>query len=367
MRIAMFMPGLAPNALGWVVHSDFAAAVEARGHPFELLTTPSPGEPPSDDAVARVLPAPERWQRLAPWAAPFLRTRQLLPAWAALARHLQQRGDSIDLLHIEVAYPHGAAAALAVKSSGWKGPLAISPMGEDVLVVDDAAYGFRRYPVPRVLVAWTLRRAACIRSISPMFDRRIAALAPDSRRRIIPLSISTATAALSEESDERLNRRRSDARESLDSQLGASDRPIILALGRLHPFKGLEVLVDALVHVPDALLLIVGPSLQVRGFGDEAERLLNRAAARDVSDRVRYRGAVAPEQAASVLAAADVVAVPSHLESLNKVCVEAAATGTPFVVTETTGISAWVPDQGVGLVVPPPEIRLPWAGRSTRS
>ncbi len=54
-----------------------------------------------------------------------------------------------------------------------------------------------------------------------------------------------------------------------------------------------------------------------------------------------------------MLAAADVVAVPSLLESLNKVCIEAAAVGTPFVVTETTGISAWVRGEGIGLVVPP--------------
>jgi glycosyltransferase involved in cell wall biosynthesis len=54
-----------------------------------------------------------------------------------------------------------------------------------------------------------------------------------------------------------------------------------------------------------------------------------------------------------MLAAADVVAVPSHLESLNKVCIEAAAVGTPFIVTDTTGISAWVRGEGVGIVVPP--------------
>jgi glycosyltransferase involved in cell wall biosynthesis len=54
-----------------------------------------------------------------------------------------------------------------------------------------------------------------------------------------------------------------------------------------------------------------------------------------------------------LLAAADAVVVPSPLESLNKVCMEAAAVGTPFIVTETTGISAWVPQEGVGIVVPP--------------
>jgi glycosyltransferase involved in cell wall biosynthesis len=52
-----------------------------------------------------------------------------------------------------------------------------------------------------------------------------------------------------------------------------------------------------------------------------------------------------------LMAAADVVAVPSRLESLNKVCVEAAAVGTSFVVTETTGIAAWAREAGIGTVV----------------
>lgn len=46
------------------------------------------------------------------------------------------------------------------------------------------------------------------------------------------------------------------------------------------------------------------------------------------------------------------VVVPSRLEAHNKVCIEAAAVRTPFVVTETTGISASVPSTGVGVVVP---------------
>ena len=39
MRILMFMPGLGPTSLGFGVHQDFAAAVRAQGHTFEILTT----------------------------------------------------------------------------------------------------------------------------------------------------------------------------------------------------------------------------------------------------------------------------------------------------------------------------------------
>ena len=193
----MFMPGLGPDALGWNVHLDFAKAVEALGHRFELLTTQAPDNAPGELGVAQVLPVSATWEALGTLTAPLLRTRSIPPAAAALARHLRRAGDSIDVLHVEVAYPHSTAAALAVRASGWKGPLAITPMGEDTLIVEDAHYGFRRYPVPRALVGWALRRAACIRCISPMHEERIAPLAPHARRRVIPLNVSSAVAAAS--------------------------------------------------------------------------------------------------------------------------------------------------------------------------
>ena len=86
----------------------------------------------------------------------------------ALATYLRRQGDAIDLLHVEVAYPTGVAVTLAAVVSGWRGPIVITPMGEDTIIVDSASYGYRRHLVPRGLVAWTLRRAAFIRSISPV-------------------------------------------------------------------------------------------------------------------------------------------------------------------------------------------------------
>ena len=348
----MFMPGLAPTALGWGVHVDFARAVEALGHRFEMLTTSSDGAHPRRHTEPHALPLSPLWQALGQAAAPIVRTRGLFPAAAALATHLRRDGGSIDLLHVEMAYPHGAAAAVAVRASGWTGPLVVTPMGEDTLVFDPALYGFRRHPIPRRLVEWTLRRAAYVRCISPLLEERIAAIAPDTPRRVVPLNVSSDVSAAAEESVSVRAERRRAARRALDADV-ATGRPTIVALGRLHPFKGIETLVRAMVTVENGVLVIVGPSLRVGPLGDTATRLLGLADEIGVRDRVRWVGPVTPTRSLDILAAADVVAVPSHVESLNKVCVEAAAVGTPFVVTETTGISAWVPDEGVGIVVPP--------------
>jgi glycosyltransferase involved in cell wall biosynthesis len=365
MRIAMFMPSLGPDALGWGVHRDFAAAVERLGHSFELLTTPQPGadgaSPSADSAVsetsedgaATVLIEPGRSHLWGELGRPLLRTRQLLPAAGALAGHLKSQGEGIDLLHLEVAYPHAAAGALATARSGWKGPVAVTPMGEDILIVSDRSYGMRRYPVPAGLVKWTLRRAAALRCISPLAEQTIARLSPNNPRRVIPLNISENVARAATSDDNERTRFRAAARARTDEEFGTAGRPLVLSFGRLHPFKGIDYLVDAAASIGDAKVLVIGPSMTVRPFGDIADALRRRAEERGVADKVNVAGAVHPSRALEVLAAADVVVVASPLESLNKVCMEAAAVGTPFVVTQTTGISAWVPDEGVGIVVPP--------------
>ncbi|NTV63402.1 MAG: glycosyltransferase family 4 protein, partial [Oscillochloris sp.] len=53
------------------------------------------------------------------------------------------------------------------------------------------------------------------------------------------------------------------------------------------------------------------------------------------------------------LAAADAVVVPSVAESFSRVVIEAAAVGTPPIVTRTTGASAYVAEQRAGVLVDP--------------
>jgi glycosyltransferase involved in cell wall biosynthesis len=291
------------------------------------------------------------WRRLDNVAAPWLRTRMVLSSSAALAGYLRSRGD-FDLLHVEVAYPFGASAMLAAAASRWPGPIAITPMGEDTLLVPECHYGFRRHLAPRWLVDHALERAACIRCISPLHERVLARLAPKVPRRVIPLNVSNAVIGASQESAEARAIRRRNARAAVDVEFDAVGRPLILSLGRLHPFKGIDLLVGALRQVPDALLLVAGPSLRSRASGDERTRLARLADSLGIADRVRFLGPTSGDRALQLMAAADVVAVPSRLESLNKVCVEAVAVGTPFVVTDTTGIEAWARKANVGIVVP---------------
>ena len=122
----------------------------------------------------------------------------------------------------------------------------------------------------------------------------------------------------------------------------------ILFVGRLHPQKGLDTLVQALallrarLHHPVVLRLV--------GEGP-AEHELRRLAHRlGVSDLVDFAGR--QEDVTPHLDDADVFALPSRAEGLSNALLEALAAGLPAVVSDIPGNRTVVADGRTGLVVP---------------
>lgn len=345
MKIAMYMPGLRSGSMNWAIYQDFAAAMRTAGADFVLLTdTPEPGAVgPEGTVYLPPVPLAAYLDRL---VRPFTRSATLLSTASRIRRWLRDN-PSIDVIYMEMTYPLGAAAWLATVSSGWKGALVMTPMGEDFLVLEEAAYGHRRYPCPRWLIAKTMVSAAAVRCISPMVQEYAA----EFRRpmSVIPLNVANATLATPPSTPAE----RQTARELVRETLQLKRRKIVLSLGRLHPFKGIHVLVESMTQVPDADLLIAGPSLTVAGFGDYQSYLERLASQRRIADRVHLLGAVPHDEVSAMMAAADVVVVPSLRESMNRVCAEAAAAGTPFVVTSSTGVADLIDEPGVGQIVAP--------------
>jgi len=263
---------------------------------------------------------------------------------------LREAGDSIDVVYTLIAYPQATAAALAIAWSGWRGRLVVMPGGEDLNVAEAASFGFRRFPVPRRMVGWTLRRAHGICCQSPGLRRIVESYAPNGVLRDLPDNVASPVVRLAEASDAERSERRRRARESIDRDYGTAGVPIALALGRLHPVKGFDRLIDLLPQLPHRLI-VAGPSIEMRGRGDVASALRARAAERGVAERVTFTGQVSREKAWQLLAAADVLAVPSHCEGMPKTAVEAAALGTPFVLTETCGVAAEPRGDSLGRVV----------------
>lgn len=121
------------------------------------------------------------------------------------------------------------------------------------------------------------------------------------------------------------------------------DAPILVALGRLEPEKGLEVALDALAAaaVPARLVLA--------GDGSLRAALEARARALGVDDRVTFLGQVSDVR--GVLAAADALVSSSHREGMPMAVLEAMATGLPVVATDVGDVAVTV--AGGGVIVPP--------------
>lgn len=129
-------------------------------------------------------------------------------------------------------------------------------------------------------------------------------------------------------------------RASLDTPDGA---PLLLAMGRLHEAKGFDVLLDALLYVPDAWLWIAGEGPLRAGLEKQCADL-------GLSGRVRFLGW--REDRAALFATADIFVFPSRYEPFGTVFVQAWAQNVPLVTTASEGPAQYVTDGIDGLVVP---------------
>ena len=132
------------------------------------------------------------------------------------------------------------------------------------------------------------------------------------------------------------------------------DRARIAAIGRLVPHQGVDTLIEALCHVPDAELVVVGgPDRADLDHDPEAVRLRRLAVARGVGKRVLFTGRVRHEDLPALLRSADVVVSVPWYEPFGIATIEAMACGVPVVVSAVGGHLDTVVDGVTGLHVPP--------------
>lgn len=124
--------------------------------------------------------------------------------------------------------------------------------------------------------------------------------------------------------------------------------PLALALGRLHPNKGFDLLLEALAETRNVTFWIAGDGPLRSGL----ERLASRLG---IADRVRFLGW--REDVPDLLAAADLLVCPSLHEPLGNVVIEAWSAGLPVVATASDGPSGLIRDGESGILVPLPGSR----------
>lgn len=126
------------------------------------------------------------------------------------------------------------------------------------------------------------------------------------------------------------------------------DVPLVVAVARLDPVKGVDLLVEAwpsvIDKVPSALLLVVGEGIQ-------RDELTSRVSALGLVDSVQFLGY--RSDIPDILHAADVLALPSRSEGLPLAALEALASGIPVVGHAVGGVPELIVDGDNGRLVPP--------------
>jgi glycosyltransferase involved in cell wall biosynthesis len=112
------------------------------------------------------------------------------------------------------------------------------------------------------------------------------------------------------------------------------DRPLVLAVGRLHPQKGYDVLLDAVARLRDDDRPTGQPLVAIAGDGPLEDALAARIAADALPVRLLGRRS----DVADLLAAADLCVLPSRWEARSLTAQEALRSGTPLVATRTGGL-----------------------------
>lgn len=159
-----------------------------------------------------------------------------------------------------------------------------------------------------------------------------------AREKISPLGVETPPTASAEVRDKFFER-----------YPELRDKRVLLFLGRLHPKKGCDILIDAFAQVADdsVALVLAGPD-QV---GWQAE-LQQRAEQLKVSTRVIFPGMLQGEMKRAALAAADAFVLPSHQENFGMAVVECLAAGLPVLISNRINIWREIDQDRAGYVEP---------------
>lgn len=117
-------------------------------------------------------------------------------------------------------------------------------------------------------------------------------------------------------------------------ELGITNRHVLVNVKRLHPLAGQRHLIEAMNEVirvhPDTRLVICGAG---RLLGE----LQNVARSEGVERHVTFAGLIDNAFVSRYVTAADLFVLPSLLEALPTVAVEALASGTPVISTDNPG------------------------------
>ncbi len=335
MRTLHVVPSLSPltGGVGTSVRR-LCADLKRLGVSTEIWATSkwhSPTDRPADDQL-REAGVGLRYFQTHPWR--WLGTRYAYSPGMeeALLRDIL----SFDLVHLHSIWLYTTQAA-ASACSRFRVPYLVSPCG----MLDRGALRIR--PLRKLLYGWLIERrtlagAAAIHFTSPMEQKRAWRMGLRRPGFVVPRSVE-------------LGDPRSVSQGAFRTRRPEISEPfLLLFLGRLHPTKRLDILVEAFIRVArrrsDVRLIIAGP--------DEGSEPSLRAALKKagLSNRVTFTGLLAGPEKWAALRDSTLLLLPSEFESFAVAALEALASGVPVLLSEQVALSDWVRAAQAGSVLP---------------
>lgn len=232
--------------------------------------------------------------------------------YAGLAARAVARTRRADVIYAHYLFPTGTIAAASGRLLGR--PWVITAHGQDVRNLQN--------PRLRMLTAGAVEDAAAIIAVSRYLADELRA----SGLRLPPVHIADMGVDLT--------RFRPADRTSARTRLGLGRGPLVLAVGglteRKNPLRLLQAFAQVRAAHPEAMLAFVGD-------GPLAGSIRAGAARWRLDDALVMPGALPNAAIADWLAAADVLALPSLVEPLGVVALEALASGRPVAATRVGG------------------------------
>lgn len=280
----------------------------------------------------------ERCDGVAVLRAPIWRLVASQPFGWNYVREFLRRAREFDIVHVHVP---NMLAALTLLIARVPGKVVVHWHAD---VIDKGWIGKLLRPLE-----WTmLRRADALVATSQAYadaSRQLRRFS--SKVHIVPIGIQDSEVFVDDDAGK--DNPASDARAVVLPALDGT--PVILAVGRLVPYKGFDVLIEA------ARLLPAGCSVVIVGGGERRAELEAQIRERQVGDRVTLAGRLGNDALRSLFQTAAVYCLPSvsRAEAFGVVLLEAMAHGLPIVASDIAGSGVpWVNQQDLtGLNVPP--------------
>lgn len=250
---------------------------------------------------------------------PFGLPRTVVPE---LGWFLSENLPDFDLVHVHGLwrYPQWVATRLAQRFSI---PYIISPHGM-CEPFELARKAWKKKMYFNLVERHTLRGAAAIHAITNAEKDDCEQLQTHNHIRVIPNGVDIYPPLLNHLMECYLPH---------ELAIVPPQNPVLLFMGRLHPKKGLDLLIPAFAQVlrrhPEAWLVLSGPdSVGYR------QVLVKLAHSFQVQDRVLFPGMVTGLYKRALLQRADLFALPSYSEGFSVAVLEALAAAKPVVITQ---------------------------------